>query len=232
MLQLNDQIAIADFRYDHKDTYKSTVGALIIIFDFWVLCAFAAVYLLLVLFINKHQPVFQFLKCQVHAFFVVVILVSLGRILNSVALVAIKQRNFKQKKQPSLDEIQKLEMFNILTECIFNLFICYYFVEVSKSKESLNRRVSLMDQSELEANILYEDQAPLSSASPPHHEINASCTYSKLSRKSELFLEKSGSDPDLPTSSGQVKVNEGTNLSWESNPLKRTQTFETNKVSN
>ena len=42
--------------------------------------------------------------------------------------------------------IIKYEYFNILTECIFNIFILYYFITIKLKNPDLERRQSLLDE--------------------------------------------------------------------------------------
>lgn len=49
-----------------------------------------------------------------------------------------------------------LEYWNTLTECLFNLFILYYFVAISKKQNDIDKRVNTNDDSRL----LLEDHQP------------------------------------------------------------------------
>lgn len=110
-----------------------------------ILVVFILLYVLFIMLIRGDLESFGFLRCQVHTFFIFIVVMSSMRILASIAEVKIKH---------NADQIYALEDFNIVTECVFNLFILYYFISISKKKEDINRRATMVD----DHTLLTEDR--------------------------------------------------------------------------
>lgn len=80
-----------------------------------------------------------------HTFFLFIVVMSTLRIVAGVAEERIRYKP---------DPIYALEDFNIVTECLFNLFILYYFISISKKKPDLERRATMVD----DRTLLEEDR--------------------------------------------------------------------------
>lgn len=63
--------------------------------------------------------------------------------------VSIFQSYLFIKHGEHLTVINQLEYFNLITECLFNVFILYYFVTVAQTKPDLERRQAMLNDEAL-----------------------------------------------------------------------------------
>ena len=107
--------------------------------------AFGVLYGLFIYLIKSDKDTYRFIQCQVHVFFNFIIILSLGRLINSCCEALIKYVDHLNNKQQDPAKLQRLEYFNISTECVFNLFILYYFISIGKKKETIERHGTIAD---------------------------------------------------------------------------------------
>ena len=93
-------------------------------------------YTLFILLIRSDLESFSFLRCQAHTFFIFIIVTEFTRII----AVILEERTKEAKREYGL------EYWNTFTECLFNLFILYYFVAISKKQNDIDKRVNTNDE--------------------------------------------------------------------------------------
>ncbi len=98
---------------------------------------------MLFMFLLK-RPDLHILKCQVHAFFLILIIMSFGRLTAAVIESTGKSSHYNV-----------IEYFNIATECLFNLFILYCLVAIESKKQDIDKRIN--------PSLLQEDTPMLNS---------------------------------------------------------------------
>lgn len=133
-LLLFDLVAI----YTTVNRFQLTLIALLTIFNSGVLVAFIALYASFGVFIGE----VQFLRTQIHTFFVVMIVIQCSRLFATT----IENCKYLDQETTSTEIVVKLEYFNILTECVFNLFVLFYFAAIRESSQpeiDQRRRMSL-----------------------------------------------------------------------------------------
>lgn len=109
--------------------YNITVKVLLVVFSLILLTAYISLYYLFHMLIKDRENL-AFLSCQMHVFFISIICMQLGRMAVSAAQTWVFLEN-RDQENPQL--INQLEWFNIVTECLFNVLILYYFIRVARS---------------------------------------------------------------------------------------------------
>lgn len=133
LLILSDLLSI----WSNSKAYDTTMTVLLTLFNISVLTSFTILYILFIRLIREDALHFLTMTRQVHVFFVFMLVWQLTRV------IATDTESFKYygKKNTTVTQIVKLEYFNIGTECLFNLFILYYFVRVwEKNKTEIDDR--------------------------------------------------------------------------------------------
>lgn len=162
---------------------------LIALVNICLLGAFVAIYILFARQIRVDSKLEQ-MKTKIHAFFSLFIVLYLGRICVGVSEVFMVRRDDDQATTKGLE---RLEYFNISTECLFNLFILYYIVTINDRKSAIDKRATMVTDPS-ESSFLNKDEVyPPSSSHGVHQAINNSILTSSPSQKAASLLIRDSS---------------------------------------
>ena len=154
LIIVNDWIALYAAQ---SRAYNITIKVLFVVFSLGLLSAYISLYYLFHRLIKDRENL-SFLSLQMHVFFISFISMQVGRIGVQAAQTWVFLQN---RNQDNPELINQLEWFNIVTECLFNVLILYYFVRVAGSP--LTSQPRQKDHSKLSASmtsLMYQQSSP------------------------------------------------------------------------